>query len=550
MPAAEWLRKNWMYVALGLVVAGWLAYSWFTHYILEDAYISFRYSRNLVRGEGLVFNPGERAEGYTNFLWVLSVAAGTALGLEPETTAVILGLLAGALVILLVWSILNRLTRGKPHLPLLGAVLTALYFPLSYHSGSGLETAAFSALLLAAVNSYLRPPPRRFPWTGLWLGLLALTRAEGLAYTLFFAAHHVWMRRRKTETGADWRDLIPALGLPLAQLVFRLLYYGLLLPLPAIVKAGWSWAHILGGARFVFDWMWGTPTILLAFLALYGIVRRWKRPESGLFLLLLAAVVGFTVYTGGDMMGYYRFLLPAYLFLVVLAVVGVDELFDLVAPRRLFPGLLSAFLALWTVACFALAAATRVRHPRELLTPASSGWLHDNVPPETLLASGGAGRLAYLTDLPFVDLHGLCTAEVALHGERADELRPGHEVGDAEAVFRRKPGLIVIRPLPGTLDRIEDWVAGRRATTDYTWAELTFAQQLVLSDPRMADYQALVVDVSDRIEGGPPGGESYYLGFYARRGALSDLLVFRGAVPVEPARPEGFFDPRGERPAE
>jgi hypothetical protein len=41
---------------------------------LDDAYISYRYAENLMRGEGLVFNHGERVEGYSNFLYVLSVA--------------------------------------------------------------------------------------------------------------------------------------------------------------------------------------------------------------------------------------------------------------------------------------------------------------------------------------------------------------------------------------------------------------------------------------------------------------------------------------------
>src|SRR5208337_3877077 len=41
---------------------------------LDDAYISYRYTENLVRGEGLVFNHGERVEGYSNFLYVLAVA--------------------------------------------------------------------------------------------------------------------------------------------------------------------------------------------------------------------------------------------------------------------------------------------------------------------------------------------------------------------------------------------------------------------------------------------------------------------------------------------
>src|SRR5689334_12867356 len=37
----------------------------------DDAYISYRYAQNLVAGQGLVFNPGERVEGYSNLLYVL-----------------------------------------------------------------------------------------------------------------------------------------------------------------------------------------------------------------------------------------------------------------------------------------------------------------------------------------------------------------------------------------------------------------------------------------------------------------------------------------------
>ena len=46
----------------------------------DDAYISFRFARNLVRGHGLVFNVGERVEGYTNFLWTVISAIPMALG--------------------------------------------------------------------------------------------------------------------------------------------------------------------------------------------------------------------------------------------------------------------------------------------------------------------------------------------------------------------------------------------------------------------------------------------------------------------------------------
>lgn len=45
----------------------------------DDAYISYRYAENLARGQGLVFNRGERVEGYSNFLYVLVMAPASRL---------------------------------------------------------------------------------------------------------------------------------------------------------------------------------------------------------------------------------------------------------------------------------------------------------------------------------------------------------------------------------------------------------------------------------------------------------------------------------------
>ena len=64
--------------------------SWSVHPQLDDAYISYRYALNLVEGRGLVFNPGEYVEGYTNLLWTLLVAGGLALGLIAIVAAVAL----------------------------------------------------------------------------------------------------------------------------------------------------------------------------------------------------------------------------------------------------------------------------------------------------------------------------------------------------------------------------------------------------------------------------------------------------------------------------
>ena len=49
---------------LGAVVAGGLVWAWSLRWLCDDAYISFRYTANLVEGHGMVWNVGERVEGY------------------------------------------------------------------------------------------------------------------------------------------------------------------------------------------------------------------------------------------------------------------------------------------------------------------------------------------------------------------------------------------------------------------------------------------------------------------------------------------------------
>ena len=78
MRMADIAGKSKHGLAVSLAYLPWLgllgplaAVSWF---LTDDAFISFRYVRNLLEGHGLVFNPGERFEGYSNFPWTLELA--------------------------------------------------------------------------------------------------------------------------------------------------------------------------------------------------------------------------------------------------------------------------------------------------------------------------------------------------------------------------------------------------------------------------------------------------------------------------------------------
>jgi hypothetical protein len=74
----------------------------------DDAFITFRYARNLASGHGFVFNPGERVEGYSNFVWVLLMAAVERSGNNPERLSKIIGLAAGMLSLVLSWRLAQR----------------------------------------------------------------------------------------------------------------------------------------------------------------------------------------------------------------------------------------------------------------------------------------------------------------------------------------------------------------------------------------------------------------------------------------------------------
>ena len=74
-----------------------LLLAWCNRFIQDDAFISLRYAHHFATDRGLSWNPGERVEGYTNFLWTVLLAAAFWLHLEPVIFSQLLGVLTAAL---------------------------------------------------------------------------------------------------------------------------------------------------------------------------------------------------------------------------------------------------------------------------------------------------------------------------------------------------------------------------------------------------------------------------------------------------------------------
>ena len=88
----------------------------FWHYVNDDAYITFRYSRLLAEGIGPYYNVGEHVEGYTNFLLML-LLAGAARVADPTLLPAIaktVGVLCGAGCVLLTWRIVRIVVARHP----------------------------------------------------------------------------------------------------------------------------------------------------------------------------------------------------------------------------------------------------------------------------------------------------------------------------------------------------------------------------------------------------------------------------------------------------
>ena len=125
------------------------------HYALfDDAMISMRYARNLAEGHGLVFNPGERVEGYTNFLWVLLAAVAIKLGLDPLLTTRIVGVACALAVMFFCTRFVARSTSSSPILILLVPLLLAANSAFALWSQAGLETMLFTFLVLVGLGEH------------------------------------------------------------------------------------------------------------------------------------------------------------------------------------------------------------------------------------------------------------------------------------------------------------------------------------------------------------------------------------------------------------
>ncbi len=425
-------------LALAIAVAavyGWNVAEYF--FVGDDAFISFRYSRNLVDGHGLVWNVpsaplrgdlGERVEGYTNFSWVILIAAGMVVGVRPEVLAPAIGIssCAGVLAIL-AWLSARRVGWRHP-VVWLPPLTLALSRSFTAWSTGGLETQFFSFLALAAVVVYLRERDvgARAPVaSSILLAAATLTRPEGGIFTWVVGAsfaYDVLRRRRDLATLVIWT--LPWLATVGGHLLWRRAYYGFWLPNTYHAKVNGLWLEQSAKyfSLFAEDYriLWFVPLLLVAVVARRDAVS-WL--FSGLLLTYLAYVAAI----GGDRFE-FRFLVVVLPYGYWLLGSGIHAVATVPVSR---PWQRAGASAAGALLAFALALTTHLGSTRPQADRTRKGvesvqgtakyaarrsregralrrLIDDGVLPQDLLfCTAGVGAVPYYTGWPTIDFVGL-----------------------------------------------------------------------------------------------------------------------------------------------
>lgn len=219
--------------------------------ILDDSYITYRYAQNLLDGNGLVFNPGERFYGSTamGYALLLSLTTGTihlaqnVLGFDRLIPLPVIATAISTASLALIWLVWYRLLTAEKFslLRWLGGFLIAALFYTHWYSNRapGHETYTYFALLV--LSAYLFFYLKRYKLAGVSLAFSVMLRPDALlfavlVYSLAALDHFIFQRQSWRDLGDKRTSLLIFSGLVLIWEVFLKLYFNSWIPETMVAK--------------------------------------------------------------------------------------------------------------------------------------------------------------------------------------------------------------------------------------------------------------------------------------------------------------------------
>jgi arabinofuranosyltransferase len=403
---AEWLdRREPFLIPLLLLLAGRLLFWRVLPFASEDAYITFRFAKNLAIGNGLLYNPDERVMGFSSPLWTVWCAIGMKLAADPVHWTRFWTVLGDATTLVLMAVILKR------HAGRTSAWCFAFFFAVwPYFAAvavSGMETCMMLTLIVLA--SVL--VERGHLLSGPVLAALATVRPEGFVAAVVIAL------------GARWRDRAVALGLTSVAVAALWAYYGSPIPQSALAKASVYGHPGPWQGRFWWDWLvpfpvGGAPTItegvhlflmsvLMAPAVVMGAPLVWRARRTALGLAVAAAIAVWLGYVVLGVAFFYWYLVVPLGGLLTLAALGLPRI---VRGRAVYVSVGAFALGIWSLGLHLYIGRARAEYES---FGAVADFLTTRARPGEKILLEPIGLIGYRNALVVVDEVGLISPSVA-----------------------------------------------------------------------------------------------------------------------------------------
>jgi hypothetical protein len=432
---------------------------------VDDAYISLRYAANWAAGHGLVFNLGERVEGYSNFLWVAVHALVIRVGVEPVDAMLWLSWISYFALAALSVRLFAR--HVLPDAPGWGAALgfaASLSPVIVSWASSGMETCLYAALVLGALLAAVEASPAAPVAASGLLALAALTRFEAVALAPILASVVVASQRSRSAGVRFLLVFVVGFG---AYFTIRAVHFGELFPNTFYAKLDYgSLALLRRGASYVGSFVLGAAPLSALALCGVALLRRaplWARACAGVVAVQILVVA----WEGGDHFALFRFFAPSWLPLCALAALPLTRAARLLPPALRGRAVAAAGVTALAVASLGLAMSPipgpslRPRDQAAEQRPSqldrfrievqmTEAWsligrkLRRAVPADSSLSTIAIGAIGYHSRLTIVDPHGLVFPAIGRQRIALGHGYPGHEKFDVEAVIRKEPDYLLL----------------------------------------------------------------------------------------------------------
>lgn len=429
---------------------------------MDDAYISYRYGKNLMEGKGLVYNQGEYVEGYTNFLWTIITAPFTQIKtVDVSIFSSSLGLLLSMVNILLVALISrqfsDKLTGYLKYLILLPALFLALDDSIAFWAIGGMEFPMYTLFILGIIYNYFKINEHKkhlFYLAG-FIMLCTLSRPEGNMIIVITLAHMFLFRKHIDNFRKVFFFIVGTYAVfCLAYYGFKYLFYGQLIPNTFYAKGVTDISmNLVLGTKYLALCI-GTRIYIFIFILFIPFKRAFLDLKLSYLLSFVLIYIVYLVVVGGDWMIANRFFVPIVPMLYILSTIGFLNVIHKISIylnnekkalkiANFSSAVLGVLLFVLTLSLLEykqlIIKDNNARY--EMQWSMFGKWLKMNTDPNTVIAVGPAGKIPYYSELYTIDMWGLNNDYIAKTNSK--RLQAGHKKFDIDYVLSLNPEFII-----------------------------------------------------------------------------------------------------------